>query len=95
MALTTKELEDICGEIARVLKPDGFNIYATRSISDVHYKTGIHRGEDMYEVNGFVVHFFSKDKVQHLAQGFRLEEVSEFEEGELPRQLYFVVMRQE
>jgi len=95
MALMTEELEYVSSEIARILKPKGINIYTTRSTNDAHYETGIHRGDDMYEVNGFIVHFFSMEKVQHLAQGFRLEEVSEFEEGELPRRLYYVVMRSE
>ncbi len=93
MALTTVELESLCAEVRRVLKPGGLNIYTVRHTGDPHYGTGIHRGEDMYEVGGFIVHFFSKEKVQHLAKGFEIVSVDEFEEGGLPRKLFRVTMR--
>jgi NAD(P)-dependent dehydrogenase (short-subunit alcohol dehydrogenase family) len=69
MALTNSELEFLSEEIRRILKPRGLNIYTVRHTNDPHYRTGIHRGEDMYEVGGFVVHFFGKEKVKHLAKG--------------------------
>lgn len=47
----------------------------------------------MYEVNGFIVHFFSKEKVQHLAKGFHITNLHEFEESELPRKLYSVTLK--
>ena len=93
MALTTAELEFLCAEVGRVLKPGGLNIYTVRHTGDAHYGTGIHRGEDMYEVGGFIVHFFSKEKVEHLAKGFEIVSVDEFEEGGLPRKLFRVTMR--
>ncbi|MGB9928162.1 MAG: class I SAM-dependent methyltransferase [Methanosarcina sp.] len=94
MALTSTELEFLCKEIKRVLKPNGINIYTTRHTGDIQYGTGIHRGEDMYEIaGGFIVHFFSKEKVEQLAKGYRNFEIEEFEEGELPRKLYMVIMR--
>jgi len=94
MALTTKELEFLCSEVRRVLKPGGLNIYTARHTGDAHYGTGVHRGEDMYEITGgFIVHFFSREKVEHLAKGYGSLEVEEFEEGDLPRKLYMVTMR--
>jgi ubiquinone/menaquinone biosynthesis C-methylase UbiE len=93
MALTTGELESLSEEIRRVLKPSGINIYTVRNTSDRHYRTGIHRGEDMYEVNGFVVHFISREKVEHLAKGYDIVSVDGFEEGELPRRLFLVTLR--
>lgn len=93
MALTKRELEGLSSEIGRVLRPGGLCIYTARTVEDPHYGKGIHRGEDMYEMNGFIVHFFNRDMVYHLAQGFAVEEVAEFEEGELPRKLFFVVLR--
>lgn len=93
MALTTAELEYLSGEIRRVLKPGGLNIYTVRNTNDVHFGTGIYRGEDMHEVGGFIVHFFSREKVEHLAQGYEMVEVEEFEEGELPKKLFMVVLR--
>jgi SAM-dependent methyltransferase len=93
MALTTTQLEALAWEIGRVLKPGGYHIYTARNIYDAHYKSGIHRGDDMYEEGGFIVHFFSRDLVHHLAQGFDIISISEFEEGTLPRKLFLVTER--
>lgn len=93
MAHTTGELEFLSQEVRRVLKPGGLCTYTARHTGDPHYGTGIHRGEDMYEVGGFVVHFFNRAKVERLAKGYELIGVEEFEEGPLPRKLYFVTQK--
>ncbi len=93
MALTTRELESLAKEVRRVLKPRGLSIYTARNTDDKHYGKGIHRGEDMYEVDGFIVHFFSMEKVKHLAQGYKILDVEEFQEGPLPRNLFLVMLR--
>jgi len=92
MALTTAELVFLSGEIRRVLKPKGVCIYTVRHAGDPHYEMGIHRGEAMYEVGGFIVHFFSKEKVHSLADGFKVVDIAEFEEGGLPRKLFRVTL---
>lgn len=93
MALTTDELERLSAEVLRVLKPGGLCVYTVRRTSDPHFGTGIHRGEDMYEVGGFIVHFFSLAKVHQLATGYEVVSVEEFEEGGLPRRLFRVTLR--
>ena len=93
MALNTKELEFLSKEICRVLKPNAYNIYTVRSTSDKHYKVGIHIGENMYQAGDFIVHFFDRVKIQDLSEGYEIVEVEELEEGDLPRKLYFVVMK--
>jgi SAM-dependent methyltransferase len=93
MALTTAELEFLSDEIRRVLKPNGLNIYTVRNNKDPHYRTGIHQGEEIYEIGGFVLHFFSKKKVEHLAKGFEIVSIDEFEEGGLPKRLFRVTQR--
>ena len=94
MALTTSELERLSQELWRVLKPGGLNVYTVRHTGDPQYGTGIARGEDMYEISGgFIVHFFSRDKVEHLAKGFDILSIDEFEEGALPRKLFLVTLR--
>ena len=93
MALTTEELDFLAGEIRRVLKSGGLNIYTVRHTGDPHYQKGIHRGEDMYEVGGFIVHFFSREKVERPAKGFEIVNLQEFEEGGLPRKLFRVTLR--
>ncbi len=93
MALTMEDLDFLAGEIRRVLKPGGLNIYTVRHTGDPHYQKGIHRGEDMYEGGGFIVHFFSREKVEKLAKGFEIVEIQEFEEGGLPRRLFRATLR--
>jgi SAM-dependent methyltransferase len=73
MALCTSELETLFQEVRRVLKPNGLSIYTVRHTGDAHYGKGVHRGEDMYEVGGFIVHFFNKKKIEHLAKGYDIE----------------------
>ena len=91
MALANNDLENLNREIHRILKPKGINIYTVRHTNDGDFKKGIHRGENLYENDGFIVHFFSKDKVKSLLKGFENISIDEFEEGGFPRKLYFVV----
>lgn len=93
MAFTAQELETLSAEVKRILKDGGLNIYTVRNTDDKHYGTGIYRGEDMYEVNGFVVHFFSKEKIENLAKGYKIVDISRFQEGDLPRELFKVTLR--
>jgi len=93
MALTTSELDLLSREVRRVLRPNGLHIYTVRQTKDPHYGKGIHRGEDMYEYGGFIVHFFSREKVNRLAKGYEIVSIDEFEEGELPRKLFRVTLR--
>ncbi len=93
MALTTTELERLSDEVRRVLKPGGLHVYTVRHTGDAHYGTGIHRGEDMYEVGGFIVHFFSAEKIRQLARGCEIVSINGFEEGGLPRKLFRVTLR--
>ena len=91
MALSNQNLFNLNKEICRILKPDGLNIYTVRNEYDGDYKNGIHRGEDMYENDGFIVHFFNKTKINQLTDGFKNIKIESFEEGTFPRKLYFVV----
>jgi len=93
MALTTKELQFLSDEILRVLKNGGVNIYTVRHTGDGDYKNGIHRGEDLYENDGFIVHFFSKEKVKQLSNGFDIVNIENFEEGEFPKKLFRVTLK--
>jgi SAM-dependent methyltransferase len=94
MALTTPELEFLSQEVRRVLKPAGLNIYTVRHTADPHYRTGIDRGDDMWEIGGgFIVHFFSREKVEHLAKGYEIVSVEEFEETDLPKKLFLVTLK--
>ena len=91
MALSNQNLFNLNKEICRILKPDGLNIYTVRNEHDGDYKNGIHRGEDMYENDGFIVHFFNKTKINQLTDCFKNIKIESFEECTFPRKLYFVV----
>ena len=93
MALTTTELKYLNSEICRVLKPGGINVYTVRHTEDGDYKNGIHIGEDLYENDGFIVHFFSKEKVRKISDGFNVINIESFEEGKFPRKLFRAVLK--
>ena len=90
MALSNLDLQNLNDEVCRVLKKGGINIYTVRNTDDGDFKNGIHRGEDLYENDGFIVHFFSKAKIKKLSNGFENIDIENFEEGTFPRKLFFV-----
>lgn len=93
MALVTAELEALAAEVRRVVRPGGLVVYTVRNTSDAHFKAGVEHGDGMYEMGGFVVHFFDQGLIERLASGFELLDVAEYEEGRLPRRLFAVTMR--
>ena len=93
MALSTTELKYLNSEICRILKSGGVNIYTVRHTGDGDYKNGIHIGEDLYENDGFIVHFFSKEKVIKISEGFNIETIETFEEGTFPRKLFRIILK--
>ena len=93
MALTTTELKYLNNEICRILKPGGFNIYTARHTADGDFKNGAHIGEDLYETDGFIVHFFSEEKIKQIVDGFNIINIEKFEEGAFPRKLFRVILK--
>jgi SAM-dependent methyltransferase len=93
MAFSERDLVRLSAEIWRVLRPGGVNVYTTRTTEDPDYGKGTLRGEHLYELGGFVVHFLDQDAIQRLADGFELIHVEKFEEGALPRRLVRVTLR--
>ena len=92
MALSSFDLDNLNSEICRILKPGGINIYTVRHTEDGDYKRGVHRGEDLYENEGFIVHFFSEIKIKSLSEGFKILKIEKFEEGSFPRKLFKVTL---
>ena len=93
MELSSFEMVDILRETHRILKPNGLVTYSVRSNFDKHFRTGTHLSEDMYEIGGFVIHFFTKEKIHQLAKGYEILEIIRQEEGSLPRDLFVVTLR--
>lgn len=92
MALSTEEIRSTVNEIRRVLRPGGTFIYTVRHTGDAHYGAGNSLGDDIFEHGGFAVHFFSRQLVDRLADGWVLDDVYAFDEGDLPRRLWRVTL---
>lgn len=92
MALSTKVIQAAVNEVHRVLRQSGTFIYTVRHTGDAHYGAGTAHGDDIFEHGGFSVHFFSRQLVNTLAQGWTLDDVHALEEGELPRRIWRVTM---
>ena len=93
MDFTLDDLSALSAEVRRVLKPGGLHVYTARTTDDPDFGVGAHRGEQRFEDEGFVVHFFDRSMVERLAAGFHLLAVTEFEEGALPRRLFTVTLQ--
>jgi SAM-dependent methyltransferase len=92
MALSTKQIHTIVNGVRRVLGPGGTFVYTVRHTGDAHYGAGNPYGDEIFEHAGFAVHFFSRELVDALADGWILDDVYAIEEGDLPRRLWRVTM---
>ncbi|KAA1251816.1 class I SAM-dependent methyltransferase [Mycobacterium simiae] len=92
MALSTKEIHALVSEVRRVIRPGGTFVYTVRHTGDAHHGAGNAHGDDVFEHGGFVVHFFSRQLVDALTEGWTLNDVHAFAEGALPRRLWRVTM---
>lgn len=93
MAFTNEEIVNLHNEINRVLKPDGINIFTVRSNFDKHFKKGSKIENRIYEIDNFIIHFFDEDMIRSMIDNYEIINIHRFEEGELPRDLFFVAMR--
>lgn len=93
MELSTEELTFLLGEVRRVLKTGGLVLYSVRNTFDKHFGAGVHKSEEMYDIGGFVVHFFSEEKVRSLSSGYEVREIRRIQEGNVPRELYAVALK--
>lgn len=96
MEFSEEEVSRMLLECRRVLKSGGINIYSVRNDHDPHFGKFEPRGEDMWKNPlGFVVHFFSEEKIRRISSGWDILRIKEFEDGAPPfaKKLYEVVLR--
>lgn len=93
MAFTDEEIMNLHREINRVLVPGGINIFTVRSDFDKHFRKGSKVDDGIYEINNFIIHFFDEDKIRSMVDNYDILNIHRFQEGELPRDLYFVAMK--
>jgi SAM-dependent methyltransferase len=96
MEFSEEEVAKMLAECLRVLRPGGINIYSVRNDHDPHYGKFVLKGKDMWQnPMGFVVHFFTEEKIRRLADGYDILSIKEFEDHSPPfvKKLYEVGLR--
>ncbi len=74
MNFTNKELDFLFHESHRVLKTNGLLYFSVRSNIDKLFKTGRKIDEDdIYEINGFQIRFFSMEQIKLLLSSFNFD----------------------
>jgi SAM-dependent methyltransferase len=96
MEFSEEELAFMLKECLRVLRPHGLNLYSVRNDHDPHYGKFTPQGKDMWQNPlGFVVHFFTEEKVRRLSTGYEILWIKEFEDKSPPfvKKLYEVALQ--
>lgn len=92
MDFTNEQLMRIMRDIWNRLPSGGLMMFSVRNKGDPGFGKGRNIHDDVWENNGFAVNFFSKDDILRISEGFEILSITEFEEGELPKRLYGVIL---
>jgi ubiquinone/menaquinone biosynthesis C-methylase UbiE len=90
MDFTNDELEFLFNESNRVLKNKGQLSFSVRSDKDIMYRKGTKVMENVYDINGFKIRFFTKQDIQFFMKD-KFEIIKIIEDYEEPASLYFVI----
>jgi len=93
MRFTWEQLKFMFQEIRRGLKHDGFNFFSVRNYNDKSYGQGKKLDNDIYDINGFQIRFFTKQDLMALVKGEGFEILDIKEIYEEPVTLYLVSTR--
>lgn len=89
MRFTDKELRFLFTESSRVLRNNGLLYFSVRSDKDPQYNKGKKIDDNIYEINGFQIRFFTKEQIKSfLSNHFEIKTIEESYED--PVSLYFV-----
>ncbi|MDH2907051.1 MAG: class I SAM-dependent methyltransferase [Candidatus Nitrosotalea sp.] len=91
MKFSREQLKFIFKEIRRVLRNDGFHFFSVRNYNDKFYGKGIKVDDEIYDINGFQIRFFTTQEIENLSEGFKIFEIKE--DYEEPVTLYLVTSR--
>jgi hypothetical protein len=89
MGFTDNELKLLFNESNRVLKNKGLLSFSLRSDKDIMYKKGTKVIENIYNINGFQLRFFTKQDIElFIRDNFKIQNI--IEDYEEPASLYSV-----
>ena len=90
MGFSDDELKSIISETKRVLKNKGLLSFSVRSDKDIMYKKGTKVTENIYDINGFRIRFFTKQDIKFFMKD-KFEIIKIIEDYEEPAYLYVVI----
>jgi hypothetical protein len=64
--------------------------FSVRSDNDILFQKGLEVNEDIYEINGFQIRFFSKEQIESLLSSFNFKIDKILSSIEEPADLYLV-----
>ena len=89
MGFTDNELKFLFSESRRILKNEGLLSFSVRNDIDIMYKKGTKITENIYDINGFQIRFFTKQDIKFFVNGnFEIRKI--IEDYEEPASLYFI-----
>ncbi|HET8856086.1 MAG TPA: class I SAM-dependent methyltransferase [Nitrososphaeraceae archaeon] len=90
MGFTDDELKFLFSESKRVIKNKGLLSFSVRNDKDIIYKKGTKVMENIYDINGFHIRFFTKQDIKFFVNdNFKIQNI--IEDYEEPANLYFVI----
>ena len=89
MDFSDDELKFLFRETKRVLKNKGLLSFSVRSDKDIMYNKGTKVADNIYDINGFHIRFFTEEDIKFfINNNFEIEKIIEGHEE--PSSLYFV-----
>jgi SAM-dependent methyltransferase len=90
MGFNNEELKFLFSESKRVLKYKGLLSFSVRNDKDIMYRKGTKVMENVYDINGFRIRFFTKEDIKYFVNdNFKIQSI--IEDYEEPANLYFVI----
>ena len=92
MDMTPGDVKRTLKNVRSVLRKGGYMIFSVRSTDDPAYGKGVNTHHNVWvNDNGFAVNFFTKDEILKFAEGYELQGMKEFSEGD--KKLLSIVLR--